>query len=281
MMPPATMKAAIAMHDHAAIALAPLWMVLIGGGIAALIAGSLGCFVVWRRMAYFGDSLAHSALLGLALGLWLQVSETLSVMVVFAAFALFIGWLQNRRLLSNDTLLGMLSQGALASGMVLLSLKGQHIDVHDYLFGDLFAITPRQLLWAAGGGALILLLLTRLWPSLVLLSLNEDLARAEGVKVERLQWLFMLLLTLTVALAVPLFGILLITAMLIIPAASARLIARSPIEMAAYAASFGVIAMIIGSLLARHYHTTSGATIVCVALALFGIILTWQQTNSR
>ncbi|WP_237687942.1 iron chelate uptake ABC transporter family permease subunit [Sneathiella sedimenti] len=248
----------------------------------ALIAGPLGCFVVWRRMAYFGDSLAHSALLGIALGLLYGININLGTVIVCAAFALLLVWLQQRRVLATDTLLGILAHAALSIGMVALSfLNNVSFDLYSYLFGDILTVRISDLYWIYGGGLMVIGLLILNWSSLTLMTLHEDLARAEGVNTVWANILLMLLMTIVVAVSIRIVGILLITSMLIIPAATARQLVTSPESMAIWAAVFGLIAVIAGISGSVEFDTPSGPSIVTAAAIMFALFSTFAVVRRR
>ena len=259
-------------HTEQTVPEAFLLRALVAGIGVALVAGIVGCFVVWRRMAYFGDSLAHSALLGVALGLALGISPQTGSMIVCSVFALLLLWLQRKNILATDTLLGILAHAALSIGMVTISLLHQRIDLHAYLFGDILTVTTTELWWIYASGSVILLLLATNWSSLVFMTLHEDLARAEGVPVLFTHLLLMLLMTLLVATSIRIVGILLITSMLIIPAATARQLARSPEAMAMIAALLGVTAVLLGVYSSVQLDTPSGPSIVVAAAILFAVL---------
>lgn len=245
---------------------------LAAGVGVALVAGAVGCFVVWRRMAYFGDSLAHSALPGIALGVALGIGAGTGVVLICATFAALLLWLQRTRVLATDTLLGILAHAALSIGVVIVSLLDQRLDLHAYLFGDVLTVTLEDLYWIYGGGALALALLVANWPSLVLMTINEDLAKAESVRTFRTQLLFLFLMTIVVAVAIRIVGILLITSMLIIPAATARQLARSPEAMAVTAALLGVAAVAGGLGASVMLDVPSGPSIVATSALLFAVL---------
>lgn len=240
-----------------------------GCGIAAL-AGPLGSFVVWRRMAYFGDTLSHSALLGVTLGFLLGVNPMVGVMVVCVALALALVALQRRRTLAADTLLGILSHGSLSLGLVALAfLETLRVDLMAYLFGDILSVTGSDLAWIYGGGVVALIGLALLWRRLLAVTVDEDLARVEGMPVEALRLAFMLLIALVIAIAMKIVGILLITSLLIIPAASARRFTRTPETMAALASLFGVASVVAGLLASLNWDLPAGPCVVVSAAALF------------
>jgi len=245
--------------------------VLAGIGVAA-VAGPLGCFIVWRRMAYFGDTISHSALLGVACGLVMGVDLGWGVVAVTLAVALLLLGLQHSRRLATDTLLGILSHAALSLGLVVISLlAGVQFDLMGYLFGDVLAVSVGDLGWIYGGGAVVLGLLAWIWRDLLALTIDEELAEAEGVPVMRTRLAFMLLIALVIALAMKIVGILLITSLLIIPAAAARRLARTPEQMALAAAAAGVLAAILGLAGSMQFDTPAGPSVVIAAAGLFAV----------
>ncbi|MSP66609.1 MAG: hypothetical protein EXQ96_00620 [Alphaproteobacteria bacterium] len=244
-----------------------------GAGLAAVMA-PVGSFVVWRRMAYFGDTLAHASLLGIALGLLLGFDPTLGVIAVCVAVAVVLTLLRRQQRLSSDTLLGILSHSALSFGLVAIAfLETVRVDLITYLFGDILAVTGADLLWIYGGGAAGLIALAVIWRPLLRITIHEDLARVEGVPVVAVQVAFMVLIATVIALAMKVVGILLVTALLIIPAATARHVARSPEQMAAGGALVGVVAVGLGLAASLYWNLPSGPAIV-VALALLFALAT-------
>jgi zinc transport system permease protein len=244
---------------------------LIAGVIVALVAGVMGCFVVWRRMAYFGDSLAHSALLGIALGIALGVNHNLSVIMLCSLFALILVWLQQKRIFATDTLLGILAHASLSIGVITISILEQIIDLHSYLFGDILTVGNDQIWWLVIGGGSVLGVLTYNWSSLVLMTIDEDLAQAENVPVARYQMLLMFLMTIVVAISIKIVGILLIASLLIIAPAASRQLSKSPEMMAMIACLIGIISVVIGMYFSFELDTPSGPTIVAALAALFVI----------
>ncbi|AJE19567.1 zinc ABC transporter permease subunit ZnuB [Azotobacter chroococcum] len=243
---------------------------LLAGLALALVAGPLGSFVVWRRMAYFGDTLSHAALLGVAVGLLLDVSPTLAVIAGCLLLAVLLVALQQRQTLASDTLLGILAPSTLSLGLVVLSFMDEvRIDLMSYLFGDLLAVGPADLAWILGGSALVLLLLVPLWRPLLAITVHEELARVEGLPVAGIRLALMLLIALVIAVAMKIVGVLLITSLLIIPAAAAQRHARTPEQMAAGASVLGVIAVCAGLALSWFQDTPAGPSIVVSAAALF------------
>ncbi|WP_417668030.1 iron chelate uptake ABC transporter family permease subunit [Roseibium sp.] len=243
--------------------------ILAGVGVA-LVAGPLGCFIVWRRMAYFGDTLSHAALLGVALSLLLEVNTTLAVFVVSAVLSLLLLLLRRRETLSSDALLGLLSHSALAVGLVCLAfMTWVRMDLLGLLFGDILAVSRGDIAVVYLGGAAVLAVLCLIWRPLFAATVNSDLAAAEGLRPERANLLFMLLMAAVIAIAMKIVGVLLITALLIIPAATARRFAQNPEQMAVFAALIGALAVISGLFGSLEWDTPSGPSIVVAALILF------------
>lgn len=243
---------------------------LVGGVAVAMIAAPLGCFVVWRRMAYFGDTLAHSALLGVALGLLLSIDPVIGVLGTCGFLAVAIVLLQEQRGYATDTLLGILSHSALALGIVAISLSDRiRIDLMGYLFGDILAVSDSDLLWIAAGGAVALIGIAVMWRRLLAVTVSEELARAEGIDPRLVRLGFTLLLAVVIAVSMRLVGILLITSLLIIPAATARRFADTPERMAVFAALTGAAAVAGGLWLSLALDTPSGPSVVVAALILF------------
>ena len=236
----------------------------------ALVAGPLGSFVVWRRMAYFGDTLAHAALLGVAVGLLLDVSPTLAVTVGCVLLAVLLVTLQQRQPLAADTLLGILAPSTLSLGLVVLSFNREvRIDLLGYLFGDLLAVGPSDLLWIAAGSALVLTCLLLLWRPLLAVTVHEELAQVEGLPVAAIRLALVLLIALVIAVAMKIVGVLLITSLLIIPAAAAQRHSRTPEQMAIGASLLGMLAVGGGLSLSWFEDTPAGPSIVVCAASLF------------
>ncbi len=239
----------------------------------ALVAGPFGTFVVWRRMAYFGDTLAHSALLGVALGFLLQVDPLLAVMAVCLLVAVLLFFLQRQQRLPSDTLLGILSHSALSLGLVTIAfIDNLRIDLLAYLFGDILAVGSRDLVMIYGSGIFALVLLLILWRPLLAISLHEDLARVEGVPVDLVQLAFSCLLALVVAIMMKVVGLLLITSLFILPAAAVRRLSRSPEQMAVLAALAGAVAVCGGLYGSWQFDTPAGPSIVVCATLIFALL---------
>ena len=245
---------------------------LIAGVGVAIVMGATGVFVVWRRMAYFGDTLAHSALLGVAIGFLCGINVNIGIIGVCLTVAIGMVYLRSQRHLAEDTLLGILAHSSLALGLVSISfVSALRIDLMTYLFGDILSVTPADIGWVYGGGAIALGVLAWLWKDLVAITVHEDLARTEGVNVIRTQIAFMMLFALVIAMAMKIVGILLVTALLIIPAATARRFSRTPEQMALFAAIAGSLSVALGLEGSLLWDLPSGPSIV-VASALIYVV---------
>ena len=247
---------------------------LLAGIGVALVAGPLGCFIVWRRLAYFGDTLSHAALLGVALALLLELNITLAVFTVAALVSLLLLGLQRRAGLSSDALLGLLAHSSLAIGLVALAfMTWVRVDLMSFLFGDILAVSRSDLAVIFGGGGAVLGVLAWIWRPLFAATVNREIAEAEGQNPRRTDFVFMLLLASVIAIALKIVGVLLITAMLIIPAATARRLVSGPEQMAIVAAGAGVAGAVGGLFASLQWDTPSGPTIVVTSVCLFLVAL--------
>lgn len=242
---------------------------LLAGIGVALVAAPLGCFVVWRKMAYFGDATAHAAVLGVAMSLAFSISITAGAMLVSLAMALTVNALSGRGY-AIDTLLGVLAHSALAFGLVAASfLQGVRIDLMAYLFGDILAIGKTDLAVIWGFALAVVALIAWRWSALLTATLNPDLAHASGINPKREQLILIVGLALTVAVAIKVCGVLLIGALLIIPAAAARAFSRTPEAMVAFASLIGVTSTALGLMASLRFDTPAGPSIVCAAALIF------------
>lgn len=236
----------------------------------ALIAGPLGCLVVWRRLAYFGDTLSHAALLGVALAFLIEIDIMLAVFAVSALVSIALLVLQRRAALSADAVLGLLSHASLALGLVALAfMSWVRVDLMGFLFGDILAVSRGDIAIIWAGGAIVLGVLVLFWRSLFAATVNRELAEAEGLRPARADVIFMLMMAAVIAIAMKIVGVLLITALLIIPAATARRLAGGPEQMAVAAALVGVLAVVGGLFASLEWDTPSGPSIVVAAFVLF------------
>ncbi|WP_439147246.1 zinc ABC transporter permease subunit ZnuB [Vibrio sp.] len=243
--------------------------ILAGLGIA-LIAGPLGSFVVWRKMAYFGDTLAHASLMGLALGFLFNINLYFALLICCLILAVLLVTLQKQKLVATDTLLGILAHSALSLGLVAVSfLDNVRVDLMSYLFGDLLAVSPTDLVFIYAGAAVIGLVLAIFWRPLLSTTVNEDLAAVDGINIDLMRLILMLLVGIVIAVGMKFVGALIMTSLLIIPAATARKFANTPEQMAFLASVIGSIAVFGGLSLSWFYDTPAGPSVVISAAAMF------------
>ena len=257
---------------------------LAGIGLA-LVTGPAGCFVVWRRLVYFGETIAHSALLGVALAILLDLHLVIGIFATASMVVLLMFYLERRDTLPADTLLGLLAHGGLALGLVILSFfPNMRFDLQALLFGDILAVARIDLLMIWVGGAVALGVLWWVWRPLLVATVNADLAAVAGLRPERARLVFGFLVAAVIAVAIKIVGVLLIVALLVIPAATVRRFASSPEKMAAGAAVAGMAAVVGGLLASANLDTPTGPSIVVTALALFMVTrirLTWPGGSAR
>ena len=236
----------------------------------ALITGPLGCFIVWRRLSYFGDTIAHSALLGVVIAYALDFNLIIAVFVVSCVLALSLLFLQRRTNLPDDALLGLLAHSVLAIGLVLLGiLSFIRIDLMGLLFGDILSVNFTDLLFVWIGGGIVLIVLILIWRPLFAGTVNLELAKAEGLNPDLANAIFTLLIASVIAISIKIVGILLITGLLIIPAAASRNLSSSPIQMAILSSIIGVASVVLGIQTSMIWNTPTGPTILTITLGVF------------
>jgi len=247
---------------------------LIAGIGIALVTGPIGCFIIWRRLSFFGDTLSHSALLGVTIGFFFDINVAFSVFLISSAIALILLKLQKTTKLPGDALLGLLAHSSLAVGLVVISfLSSIRFDIMGLLFGDILAVNEIDLLIIWLGGALILLILKIIWKPLFASTVNNELAEAEGMNPERANAIFTILLAAIIAISIKIVGLLLITGMLIMPAAMSRNISNNPLQMVKLSVVGGLLSVLIGLFSSLQFNSPSGPSIITAALVLFSFTL--------
>ncbi|QIW16377.1 zinc ABC transporter permease [Pasteurellaceae bacterium RH1A] len=257
--------------------LLPAWL---AGILLTFITAPLGAFVVWRKMAYFGDTLSHSALLGVALGIFLQLDPYLAVIGMTVLLALLLVWLEQRTSFSVDTMLGIIAHSSLSLGVITISLLDNvRVDLMSYLFGDLLAINLNDVAFIGVGVIIIASLLGFFWKQLLSITISPELAQIEGLNVARLRLLLMLLTALTIALSMKFVGALIITSLLIIPSATARRFAKTPEGMVLGAILLSMVAITLGLGLSAWKDTPAGPSVVVASGLLFLLSLMRKSSN--
>ncbi len=254
---------------------------LLAGFLVASVAGLLGVFVVWRRMAFFGDTMSHSALLGVALGILLNIGFMFGVMVSSLLVGFILYAFQRQKKVANDALLGILAHAGLSLGLIALSfVKNQNVNLESWLFGDILSVTWEDIGVIAAVMVVIVLVLWRIWSPLLTLTIHDELARVEGVNVNHVNLIFVFLIALLVATSMKIVGALLITALLIIPASAARSLSRTPEQMALFSAIVGLISVVLGVTLSAFVDTPAGPSIIVSATLIFflsQLAMLWQR----
>lgn len=257
---------------------------VLAGCIIALIAGPFGCILVWRRMAFFGDALAHSALMGVAMAFLFQLNLTLSIMIVGAIVSFNLLLLQRQKVFGSDAILAMLSHVLLALGLVGIALMGNaRLNLNNILFGDILSVSRFDIVVIGLLGVGLLIGLYSIWRAIFAITVDEHLSIAEGIDVGRVNLVFMLMLSLLVAVCLKLVGVLLVTALLIIPALAVRPFSPHPEAMAGLSSLAGAAAVIIGLLASLHLDTPSGPSIVVAAGGVFALLFftSWILRRQR
>lgn len=252
---------------------------LAGIGIA-LVAGPLGSIIIWRRMSYLGDALSHSTLLGVSLALILNINLYLGLCLVCILIAFSFIFIENNKKISSDTALVILSNSILACGLIAVtSVKGVRIDLLAYIYGDILSVTRQDLIWIAIIDCLVLTGIYLFWKKILAITIHEELAQVEGVQVFKVKIILIMLMALVFAVAMKLIGALMITALMVIPAATARQISSTPLQMAMLAIFFGFIAVVGGIFLSTVLDWPAGPAIVVVAASCFVLlsVITKQQ----
>ncbi len=253
---------------------------LLTGLLLSLITAPLGAFVVWRKMAYFGDTLSHSAIFGVALGIFFNINPYFAILVLTLVLAIVMVWLEHKTTFSVDTLLGIIAHSCLSLGVVTVALlHNVRVDLMAYLFGDLLAMDYQDVYLVGGGVAIVLATLIYFWKPMLSMTVSPELAQVEGVKVQKMKLILMLLTAFTIALSMKFVGALIITSLLIIPAACARRFARTPEHMVFIGVIFSMLAVCLGLLLSAFYDTPAGPSVVIGAAVLFILSLFKKEPN--
>ncbi len=247
---------------------------LVGGIGVAIICGPLGCLVIWQRMSYFGAALSHSALLGVALGIYFHINLYLSILLICLIVSGLMMLMERYKDLSSDANLGILAHSSLALGILIISLMPTvRVNLLSYLFGDILAISWYDIVWIYAGGSLVMGVLWWIWSSILSLIIQRDLALVDGINGHKIRLTFLVLLSFVVAISMQIVGILLIVSLLIIPAATARRFATSPEQMALFAMLIGALAVLSGLAISFFWDTPAGPSIVAGASVIFMLSL--------
>lgn len=247
---------------------------LIAGFFIAFISAPLGCFVVWRKMAYFGDTLSHATLLGIVIGMALQWNLMFASTFFILILALLLVLLETQKKIAVDTLLGILSHGALSIGIVSMYFIGfQSNLVENYLLGDILSISYDDLYFIIPTVFIIGAILIKHWNAFLYLTLDPELAQSHGIHLQKNKFIFTILLAVTIGIAFKFIGALVITALLIIPVAIARFFSKTPEQMAFMAIFISILMILLGFVVSAFCDTPSGPSIVALCAILFLLTL--------
>ncbi len=253
---------------------------IVAGLALAVVAGPLGSFVVWRKMAYFGDTLSHASLLGVALGFVLKINLTFAIIICCILVAILLVSLQRKQPLASDTLLGILAHSTLSLGLVVLSfMPDVKVNLMDYLFGDILTITASDLYWIVGGSSFVLLLIILLWQQLLSITVHEELAAVEGLPVTAIRLALMLMVAIVIAVTMKIVGVLLIASLLVIPPATARFHTASPEQMAISASILGMLSICLGLAFSYYSNAPAGPAIVLSTAMLFIVSFIFRRKS--
>ena len=243
---------------------------LITGLILGVLMAVLGVFVVLRRMSFFADAIGHSALTGIALGLLLKTDPFFAALVFALLVAAGIALLRHYSHLHLDTLLGVFFPAAVALGVIIVQLTpGFQTDLVSFLFGDILTVSNVDIVTSIIIAIVVGVILVTSGKRLLLITFNEALARSQGIAVPRYELLFLLMLAAVIAISIKLVGIILITAMIVIPAATAQNLTRSMSSMIGVSVAVSLIAVLVGMLSSALLSLPSGPTVVLVGATLF------------
>lgn len=249
---------------------------LVGGVGVAILAGLLGNFVLWNKMSYFGDSLSHTTLLGISLALMINAPPMLGAFIIAVIFALIFKSLNKKY--DNDTILGILAYSGLALSMIVISnMKNVRIDLIGYLFGDILTITKHDIVIIYSLCLIVSIWLKIYWKSLILAVIDKNLAKLQSKNIDLVEFQLILFFAVIVVISVKLVGILLITALLIIPSATSKNLSISPFQMLCLSMLFGILSVIIGVFSSLLIDTPSGPSIIVISLIFFIISLFFKR----
>jgi zinc transport system permease protein len=245
---------------------------LLGVLLVTPMFGLLGTMVVNNKMAFFADALGHSALTGIAIGVILGIKNPIWSMLVFSLMlAVAIIKVKNVNTSSTDTIIGVFSSTAVALGVVILSFRGGFTKYSVYLIGDLLSISKMDLLILPIIFILVVIIWSIAFNKLLLVSVNQLLARSRGINVEFYEYLFTIIVAVIVTISIQWVGVLIISSMLVLPAAAARNISNNIRQYHIYSVSIALFSGVAGLILSYFLGSASGATMVLIASMFFGI----------
>ncbi|RPD37767.1 hypothetical protein C0030_000760 [Candidatus Liberibacter solanacearum] len=250
-------------------------------GIGIILStGPLGCFIVWQRMTYFGDTIAHSALLGVAFSLMLNLPLPLCIFMVSALTSIILLQIQKSEFIASDAILGVITHSTISISLIMLSfMTWVNTDLTSFLFGDILAVNTNDIIIIWSAGILNIVILIKIWKSLLATTVNYELAKAEGMQPEKVKLIFTMITALMISISIKFIGITLITSLLILPTVTARRFATSPENMVILTTVIGILGVILGLYGSLIFDTPSGPSIIITSLIFF--ILSFLQVLKK
>ncbi len=245
------------------------------GGIGLVFSLSiLGNFIVWKRMSYIGDSIAHTSLLGIAIGVLSSVMPEISIIAVCFALSVLLIFINKKFNISKDALLILNTQFALALGFIIISLMNSNSNLYKYLFGSILSITINDIIIIYVLSVMVFLYVFKNWQKLLLLTINEEVAISEGINSTKHDIIFVFVLSCVIAFSIKLAGALLIPSLTIIPAIIAHSLAKSPLQAVIISFFTGSLAVICGILISMYINVSSSAliTVILCSMVLIKVI---------
>lgn len=248
---------------------------MLAGVLTGFTLALLGVFVVLRRSAFFGDAVAHFAFAGIAVGFLFAIDPLIAAVLVSMVLALGMGYIQNRApAQSLDAIIGIFFSGAAALGIFLIGLlRGYRADLFQFLFGDIVAISPQDVVLSLIVALFVGATMFFIWKPLFKITFNKEIAQVSGIRVSLFEYIFLGLMALVTAVSIKIVGIILVPALLVIPAAGAKNISKNLRQMFIYSALFGILSVMGGLVGSFYLDTASGATIVLLSISVFALTL--------
>lgn len=251
---------------------------LVAAVLVGFVTANLGVFVVLRKMAFFSDAIAHASLTGIALGLLIGINPLLGAIAFSVLIAVGIGLLQKHSTIPIDTVIGVFFSASIALGVLILTLlPGYRADLFGYLFGDILAVSPNDLFVLGIVAAASVGLVAWTYRSWLGIAFHADLAAISGVRVARMDYLFLITLALVVALGIKLVGTVLIGSLIVIPAAAAKNVSPNLRTLFALAAFFGMASGVLGLAASYALDAPAGPSIVVTATAIFALSFLFKR----
>ncbi len=255
---------------------------LISGTVIGVICSFIGVFVILNKMSFFANAVAHSSLAGIAIGFFMGLNPMVTAVIFGVIVGILVAFLKNRSVLSVDTIIGIFLPSSMAIGILVISLiEGYKPDLLSYLFGNILAVDRLYLYLSLGLGVLVLILLGILFRRYISITFDRELAKIQGINVELYDYLFIILLSITVIISTKIVGIILVSALVVIPPASSKNISSNFFQMVVFSIVFGFISSTVGLFLSYYLNLASGATIIMVSVLIFLITFFLKPVLNR